>query len=464
MYLLDQTVGYANNLAVIASRNPDLVAIAGDLVESGGEQRDWDEFWRHAGDVDGGSSLAGRVPLLASPGNHEYYEGPGLGRYDQPGSERAINRFRAYFEFPPNGSPDEEQEGRYFRLDYGPITLIGLDLANGSSHQSDGDTNFYLLGESDAGGGHAPAFGPDSRQYAWLEDQLREAQRRSRFTFVMFHHIPYSVGPHGWPAGDGSGLDNQSGVPVRVLTPLFMRYGVDAVLAGHDEIWERSEIEGTEILTDGTEGAHTIHVYDVGTGGDGLRGPQAGLENPHQAFIVHRDVPEVWDGEVLTEGGKHYGHLEVNVTPRLDGGWQAEMVPVYVFPLMSAEGAPVGFERRVYDDVITLVAGDAETGVLDSAASVPRSLEIYQNYPNPFNSSTVLRFGLPREAEVELAVYDLAGQRVVELVRGRRAAGAYSLRWDGRDGRGRELATGVYLYRLRADAEVVATRKMVLMR
>jgi hypothetical protein len=145
VYLLDQTLGYANNLAVINARHPDFIVLAGDLVESGGEQRDWDEFWRHQTHADGAQSLAGRTPLLAAPGNHEYYEGPELDGYNQPGSERAINKFRAYFDFPKNGSSDPEQEGRYYRLDYGPVTLIALDVANDSPHRSDRDTNFHLL-------------------------------------------------------------------------------------------------------------------------------------------------------------------------------------------------------------------------------------------------------------------------------------------------------------------------------
>ena len=57
------------------------------------------------------------------------------------------------------------------------------------------------------------------------------------------------MGPHGYDPGPGTGppRDSQSGVPVRALTPLFMRFGVDAVFAGHDEMFERSEIEGMEV-------------------------------------------------------------------------------------------------------------------------------------------------------------------------------------------------------------------------
>ena len=64
---------------------------------------------------------------------------------------------------------------------------------------------------------------------------------------------------------------------------------------------------------------------------------------------------------------------------------------------------------------------------------------------------------------MELAVYNLAGQRVMNLVQGPRNAGSYTLRWDGRDDAGRELASGMYLYRLQAGEQLV-TRKMVLVR
>ena len=59
-YLIDQTSGYQNNLDVIKLRHPDIVFIAGDLVETGGEQRDWDEFWRHNTNQDSKLSIARR--------------------------------------------------------------------------------------------------------------------------------------------------------------------------------------------------------------------------------------------------------------------------------------------------------------------------------------------------------------------------------------------------------------------
>ncbi len=451
IYLLDQTTGYANNLEAIRSRQPDFIVIPGDLVQHGGEQRGWDEFWLHNTNPDGTQSLAGQVPILAAPGNHDYYEGSSLGQYNQPGSERAVSRFLTYFKFPANGATDAEQEGRYYRLDYGPVTIIALDVANESPHKSERDTNFYLLGENDSDGGFAPSFSPGSHQYEWLETQLEEAQKASIFTFVMFHHVPYSVGPHGWPAGNGDGLDTQSGVPVRILTPLFLRYGVDAVFCGHDEIWERSEITGTEILPNGSDRAHIIHFYDVGTGGDGLRGPQEGLDNPYQKFLAHTDAPETWENGVLVDGGKHYGHLEVDVVPMDGSRWQAELKPVYIFPLLAADGTYKGYERRVYNDVITLTI-DIPTGVSERASVLPDTYNLEAPYPNPFNNTVFLRYSLPESTTVKMEIYDQQGQKVRLLIEKEQPAGSYRVEWDGMDEKGTPAASGVYLITLQAGS------------
>jgi hypothetical protein len=96
--------------------------------------------------------------------------------------------------------------------------------------------------------------------------------------------------------------------------------------------------------------------------------------------------------------------------------------------------------------------------------SLPQSFALSQNYPNPFNPETTIRFDLPRSGEIDLAVYNLAGQKVATLALGVREAGAYTLRWDGRDDDGTELASGVYLYRLRGGGGAVETRKLLLLR
>ena len=103
------------------------------------------------------------------------------------------------------------------------------------------------------------------------------------------------------------------------------------------------------------------------------------------------------------------------------------------------------------------------TAVLEEGETGPQAFALYPNYPNPFNSGTVLSFSLPEaRASVELAVYDLLGQKLAVLVRGARGPGFHSVEWDGRDDSGRALASGSYLYRLQAGPYRAVGKLMLL--
>ncbi|NKB71365.1 MAG: T9SS type A sorting domain-containing protein [Candidatus Latescibacteria bacterium] len=117
------------------------------------------------------------------------------------------------------------------------------------------------------------------------------------------------------------------------------------------------------------------------------------------------------------------------------------------------------------DDVRLVSALEAPiTAVLEErTGDTPGNFALDQNFPNPFNSGTSIRFTLPQADRVELTVFNLAGQPVVKLIDGRRPAGAYTISWDGRGQNDQELASGTYLYRLRAGDQVT-TRKLLLLR
>lgn len=342
-YLVNQTAGYIANCNLIAERRPNLILLVGDLVEAGGEQRDWDEFWRHnAGEY---NTLASRIPILPSLGNHENYAGPG-GGYEAAAANFSTDKYLTYFDVPDNGAANPKHKGRYYRLDYGPLTLISLDSSDGLPHKSAADTNHNLEGSN------APDFNPGSEQYRWLETQLADAQKKSRFTFVQFHHTMFGSGPHSIPFGK-EGFSGQAGIPMRVLLPLFMKYGVDLVFSGHDELLERSYVQGEERLADGTLRPHSIHFFDAGIGGDGLRGPSVGFDNPYRQFLAHEHAPEIWEDGRLISGGKHYGHLEVNVRTEDDGHWIVDVTPVHAFPKVDDQGR-ILWERRTYDDAVRI--------------------------------------------------------------------------------------------------------------
>ena len=343
-YLVNQTEGYRANLEIIAQRRPNLILVAGDLVETGGEQRDWDEFWRHnAGEY---GAIASTIPLVTALGNHENFAGPG-GGYTAEGANFATEKFRTYFEFPDNGAGEAKHRGRFYRIDYGPLTIVTLDSSDGLPAGSASDTN-HNLSDSDA-----PDFNPGSYQHRWFEAQLADAQKRSKFTIVQFHHTMYGSGPHSIPFGQG-GFSGQSGIAMQVLTPMLHRYGVDLVVSGHNEIFERSEIPGEELLSDGKVRPRVLQAYDVGVGGDGLRAPSTGAVNPFRKFIPHFDSPEVWEGGRLRSGGKHYGHLEINATRGDDGRWALDLTPVYCLPVLGDDGTVAKWERMTYPDPVRI--------------------------------------------------------------------------------------------------------------
>jgi hypothetical protein len=94
---------------------------------------------------------------------------------------------------------------------------------------------------------------------------------------------------------------------------------------------------------------------------------------------------------------------------------------------------------------------------------VPEESYLGQNVPNPFNPNTTIAYGLAADGAVSLRVYDVSGALVRVLVDGWRPAGPHEAVWDGRNGSGEAMSSGVYFYRLQADG-FTQTRKMVLLK
>jgi nitroreductase len=107
----------------------------------------------------------------------------------------------------------------------------------------------------------------------------------------------------------------------------------------------------------------------------------------------------------------------------------------------------------------------AEVDVSTEVASgeVPLRTALGRSVPNPFNPITTISYTLGESGPIDLAVLDIAGRVVRTLASGRADAGDHSVVWDGRNDSGKEVASGIYLYRMRAAA-FNETRKLVLLR
>ena len=99
--------------------------------------------------------------------------------------------------------------------------------------------------------------------------------------------------------------------------------------------------------------------------------------------------------------------------------------------------------------------------------TLPKVFSLSQNYPNPFNPSTSIHYDVPAGYEegvdVVLEIFNVRGQRVIKLLDAIKGPGSYRVQWDGRDENGREVGSGIYIYKLKAGP-FTSIRKMVITR
>lgn len=394
-YPMNQDTAMKQNMATIEESDPDLMMIAGDLVQGAGYQPAWDEFFGYVAGQHG--ELASSVPLITALGNWETYAAINGGYGTAADRSPAVisrNKYLTYFD--NDGDPANPQyKGSYYRTDHGPVTVLTLDSTNGVPDEdtrtgtlsnpvfsgddsslttenlstdtqgeftaADYDSAFTkVFPGTGTGDSDLPNMNPGSAQWEWAQKQLAHARAEGRIVLVQFHHAAYSNGVHGTPPNHEF-ADNQSGTAMRAYSPMFEKYGVAAVIAGHDEMFERSFVD-----EDGDGSG--FHSYDVGVAADGLRGEQL-VENAEGTFEPLRfntrsqwsaaaDQPELWETggngkPQLVDGGLHYGHLQIDIE-RKGAGAEIILSPVYVFPVLDENYNLVKTERRVYDDVVTL--------------------------------------------------------------------------------------------------------------
>ena len=109
--------------------------------------------------------------------------------------------------------------------------------------------------------------------------------------------------------------------------------------------------------------------------------------------------------------------------------------------------------------MLDIICNNTPTGVGGQPSSLlPASYALGQNYPNPFNPSTTVHYEVPQATYVKITVYEVLGREVATLVNELKQPGRYEAVFDGRN-----LASGVYLYRMQAGS-FVQTRKLLMIR
>lgn len=96
----------------------------------------------------------------------------------------------------------------------------------------------------------------------------------------------------------------------------------------------------------------------------------------------------------------------------------------------------------------------------------PEQFVLYQNYPNPFNPKTWIKYEIPMSGKIIINIYDVLGQKIRTLFDKEQSQGTYEIPWDGNDGSGKKVASGIYFYQLKfyGDREFNEIKKMILIR
>ncbi len=112
---------------------------------------------------------------------------------------------------------------------------------------------------------------------------------------------------------------------------------------------------------------------------------------------------------------------------------------------------------------LQVVSGAPPVSVETEDPLIPDEFIVHQNFPNPFNPETEIRFALTKDSHVVINVYNTLGQQIATLTDSQYSTGFHSVHWDGKDGNGIRVSSGVYLYQIQAG-EFSQVRKMSLIR
>ena len=204
--------------------------------------------------------------------------------------------------------------------------------------------------------------------------------------------------------------------------------------------------------------------------GDGIAIIDVGAYEYQPLYIPQNLSAAIWQSQVLLS-------WEMPGSDRGLSGYR-----VYRDHLLHAELSGEGstFFREQISEADTLVYevaalyGSVESARSDSVVVVITPVDISDALapavpalminPNPFSAKTQIHYSLPRQLKVEISVYNLRGQKVSSLEKENKSSGEHFLAWDGRDGKGEPLGSGIYLLRFEAEGFPAILQKMMLVK
>lgn len=275
----------------------------------------------------------------------------------------------------------------------------------------------------------------------------------------VYHKVSdYAVLLQPWADFVLLGLDfiHQAGVTDTLTDPGFGGFGENLpdgpvayyIWAGNDSIPAFSQAFRTDVNPEEEGWVEGVFFFDEQT-----------LEWGFEAAFIHENVSQ--GGEIGFNIGGAAGKEE-GVDDR-DGelayawhSWQVCDPETQENTFFCGGGGTIMSDAH---SMATLVLGETVGIEEEKLDELPTEFALGQNYPNPFNPSTTIEYSLSRAATVSLDIFNILGQHVASLVDEPRTPGTYRLTWEAGN-----LSSGMYVYQLRIDGELVKSRKMMLIK
>tara|TARA_Y100001970_G_scaffold39394_1_gene48505 strand:+ start:834 stop:1745 length:912 start_codon:yes stop_codon:yes gene_type:complete len=253
------------------------------------------------------------------------------------------------------------------------------------------------------------------------------------------------------------------------------------ILAHADEPGERIYISGT-VKTNGCHNPISNAIIDVWHANDdgcytlfqeceignptedpyNLRGQMVTNQSGEYAFETiwpgyYADRPRHFHYKVTTpEGLELITQCYFESDPEIDDQF-IETHPGLIIPLENSESGLYGTFNIVMDE------DGPQVGIDDPKTIVPSKPFLKNNYPNPFNNTTNFEFGIFKKGHVSIAIYNVQGQWVTNLVDDVLSPGIQTLEWRGKDSFGNQVASGNYLLVMKS-ATFTISNKIVLVK
>ena len=312
--------------------------------------------------------------------------------------------------------------GWQFDIAFDPAVLEAIDASEGDFLKTDGGTTFFQSGRIDNAAGKITGLiagriseGGVSGSGSVLQVRFK-AKSEGETELALQNFLFGSVTEESIPAGP---LEIRITVEERLLTGDVNRDGVVNIL----DLIRVAQQLGKRVSADSA-----VDINDDG-------------------------VVNIFDLTLVAQG---IGNTTAPAAPAVaTGRVDAATIEAWITLARLEDDGSIAFRQ-----------GIANLESLLASLIIPQETALLANYPNPFNPETWIPYQLAAPAEVTLTIYDTNGVAVRRLEVGHQPAGLYqnrnrALYWDGRNGSGESVASGLYFYTLKAG-EFTATRKMLI--